>query len=151
MYPNSNSFNVSSQPLDKEEEFKPALKSKSIDINKEPVNAETPKVTKASNANIVGVNIALKPKEYTKPEPVESLPEIQNVNPEIGKVESKTKKDQNMNNSETKELDGSMVGVNPTITQDISTPVTEEDLTKTIISDSESVSINENDQILIEK
>ena len=147
MYPNSNSFNVSSQPLDQEEEFKPALKSKSIDINNEVVNVETPKVTKASNANIVGVNIALKPKEYTKPEPVESLPEIQNVNPEIGKVESKTKKDQNMNNSETKEL----VGVNPTITQDISTPVTEEDLTKTIISDSESVSINENDQILIEK
>lgn len=147
MYPNSNSFNVSSQPLDQEEEFKPALKSKSIDINNEVVNVETPKVTKASNANIVGVNIALKPKEYTKPEPVESLPEIQNVNPEIGKVESKTKKDQNMNNSETKEL----VGVNPTITQDISTPITEEDLTKTIISDSESVSINENDQILIEK
>lgn len=147
MYPNSNSFNVSSQPLDQEEEFKPALKSKSIDINNEVVNVETPKVTKASNANIVGVNIALKPKEYTKPEPVESLPEIQNVNPEIGKVESKTKKDQNINNSETKEL----VGVNPTITQDISTPITEEDLTKTIISDSESVSINENDQILIEK
>ena len=147
MYPNSNSFNVSSQPLDQEEEFKPALKSKSIDINNKVVNVETPKVTKASNANIVGVNIALKPKEYTKPEPVESLPEIQNVNPEIGKVESKTKKDQNINNSETKEL----VGVNPTITQDISTPITEEDLTKTIISDSESVSINENDQILIEK
>ena len=99
MYPNSNSFNVSDQPLDQVEEFKPALKSKSIDINKEIINTEIPKVTKTPNTNVVGVNIALKPKEYIKPELVESLPEIQNVNPEIGKVESKTKKDKDMNNS----------------------------------------------------